>query len=356
MRKTLERYIAKNIFAATLLSALIITSVLLLIMLLSEAKNIGDGDYSLIEAFIYVLMRLPNEFYRFSPMLILLGTIVGMSILSTSRELSVMRASGMSVVRIIMNVLMTALLMVSITVAIGEWLAPDLSAKAEIRKENSRNGGQAVITSFGAWLHIDNNFIHIKRAVGRQMLHGVTRYEFDSQHRLLAAYYAKNMAYENKQWKMFDGVKTEFYENGAKSEHFVEADWDLKFNPNFLKFGRLDPFEMSLVKLAKYSAYLKQNHLQASEYQYEFWQRIMQPLAALIMVLLAIPFVFNTLKSALGWRIIIGIIVGFIFFMSNAFLGQLCVVYQLPASIAAALPILLFALIGLFLCKKLITN
>jgi lipopolysaccharide export system permease protein len=352
---TLPRYIAKNIFSATSLAALIILSVLFILLLLGEAKNIGEGDYGLTAAFWYVFLRLPNEFYRFSPMLILLGCMMGLSSLSSYRELAVMRASGFSIACIILSTLASGLLLVAILSFFGEGFAPELSSKAQIHKENTRYAGQAVITSSGAWLHVGNNFIHIERAVGGHRLEGVTRYEFDAEHHLLAAYYADSMQYQQKQWKMVDGVKTIFHENKTESQHFAAADWDLNYNPNFLKFGTQEPAEMSLKKLANYSHYLKKNHLQFAEYRYEFWQRVLQPLASLLMVLLAIPFVLSTFKhNHLGMRIVIGIMVGFSFFIANAFLGQLSIVYQIPAVLAASLPIFIFAGVGIFLCKRLL--
>ena len=174
-------------------------------------------------------------------------------------------------------------------------------------------------------LVILNNFIHVSQVISRQLLEGVTRYQFDDNHRLETSYYAKTLIFKNRQWQMQDAVKTNFYNDRTKSQALATAPWDLKFNPNLLNVGVVQPEEMTLPKLSQFIGYLKSNGLQTSAYKYEFWQRIFQPLAALVMILLAVPFVLGTLStSTLGWRIIIGIVVGFAFYMSNAFLGQLC--------------------------------
>jgi lipopolysaccharide export system permease protein len=337
------------------MTALIATGVLFLMTLLSELKNIGEGDYGFSEAIIYVLMRMPAEVYQFAPMLILLGCIAGLSILSTYRELAVMRSSGFSIRQIISSVLGAAFFLTIVIGFVGEGLAPKLSHTAEISKENEKNAGQAVVTGTGVWLHVDNNFIHVEQVVGQQLLEGVTRYQFDDKHHLEVAYYAKSLTYQNNQWFMNDGVKTTFYKDRTRSQSFQQGKWDLKFNSNLLNIGLVDPAQMSLPKLAKFANYLEQNGLRASEYRYEFWQRVLQPLAALIMVFLAIPFVLGTLNvSTLGFRMLIGIMMGFAFFISNAFLGQICIVYQIPALLAAFLPLALFALLGIFLSRRLI--
>lgn len=355
MTTILGRYIAKVIIVATGLSTLIITGVVFLITLLGELKNIGEGDYSAGQAIFYVFLRLPNELYKFSPMLILLGSIIGLSILSSHKELAVMRASGFSIRKIIFSALSAALLLTLLISFVGEWVAPNLSYKAEVSKENAKNAGQAVVTSAGVWLHVDNNFIHVRHVVGRHLFEDVTRYQFDNQHHLLAAFYAKTLTLQNNEWQMYDVLKTSFYNEQTKSEFFPQLDWSLKFNPNLLNIGLVEPNEMSLPKLSKFAHYLKQNGLQATEYQYEFWHRVFQPFASLIMIFLAIPFVLGTLStSTMGWRIVVGIMTGFAFFISNAFLGQLCVVFQLPTILAASLPLVAFTLFGIFLSNRII--
>lgn len=356
MIKILERYITKTIIYATALTGLIILGVLFLLTLLNELRSIGEGDYGFSQAVIYVLMRMPSAVYQFAPMLILLGSMAGLSMLTTYREIAVMRVSGFSVRRIIYSTLSAALLLTVAIGFVGEWVAPKLNYTAEINKENDKNAGQAVVTSAGnIWLHVDNNFIHVEHVVGRQLLEDVTRYEFNDNHQLQATYYAKSLTYQNNKWMMNDVVKTTFYHDRTTSQAMPQSDWNLKLNMNLLNIGLMEPNEMSLPRLAKFARYLEQNGLQASEYRYEFWQRVFQPLASLIMIFLAIPFVLGTLSSTtLGFRMVIGIMVGFAFFISNALLGEICIVYQVPAALAALLPLVAFAMIGIILSKKLI--
>ncbi len=355
MIKILERYIARTILIATGIVALAIVGVQFLMLLLGEMKNIGEGDYGILQAIFYAFLRLPNEMYHFAPLLMLLGSVIGLSALSSNRELVVMRASGFSINRIIKSVLFAALLLVVCASVLGELVGPNWSYRAEIRKENAQNAGQAVVTASGVWFHVDNDFIHVKHVVKHQLLEGVTRYEFNDMHQLKAAYAAKTMTLENDQWIMRDVVKTVFSPDRARSEFFPEAVWNVKFNTNLLNVGLVEPNEMTLPKLVKFINYLEENGLQANQYKFEFWQRMLQPFASLIMIFLAIPFVLSVFGTAtLGRRILVAMLAGIGFYMLNALLGQVCVVYQVPAFLAAVLPILIFATLGVFLAKKII--
>jgi lipopolysaccharide export system permease protein len=119
----------------------------------------------------------------------------------------------------------------------------------------------------------------------------------------------------------------------------------------------VEPDEMTLPRLVSFADYLKENGLQSSQYRFEFWERLLTPLASLVMIFLAIPFVLGAFsQSALGWRLMLGVMAGFVFFIMNAFLAQLCIVYQVPPLLAAFIPILIFAFLGLFMAKSLMTT
>lgn len=352
----LERYIAVSILKATAVIALIISGVLFLLTLLGQLKNLGQGDYGLLQALIVVLMRMPTLVYQFSPLLVLLGSIVGLSLLYTHREMIVMRTSGLSVLRILKSVLLTALILVLILGCLGEWLGPPLSFKAQVHKENLQSGGQAVVTNKGIWFHIDNNFMHVQRIVNKTLLKGVTTYQFDKEHYLQSSLFANTIRYENGIWLMEQVAKTTLYPDHTESAEFPKLKWDIQLNPNLFNVGLMDAEEMSLPKLAKFASYLKTNGLQAREYEYNFWQRVFEPLSSIIMIMLSVPFVLSALSSStLGWRIIVGLIIGFTFFILDAFLGELCIVYQLPAFIAAAITPFLFALTSIFLTRRMLS-
>jgi lipopolysaccharide export system permease protein len=357
MLKILERYLAKSVISATAITTAVITAVLFIMTLLGEFKNLGEGDYGFSSALLFVFLRLPNELYQFSPMLILLGSIIGLSILSSHRELAVMRASGFSMRRIMYSIFGAAFFMTLCISLLGELAGPELSHRAQVHKENLQNAGQAVATNAGIWMHVENNFIHVNNVVGLEMLEGVTRYQFDNEHRLLAAYYGKTMAYTDGHWVMHDAVKTTFRSSQTMSESFAELPFDLSFNSHLLSTGMVEPAEMTLPKLRRFARYLEANGLQSSQYRFEFWERMFTPLASLVMIFLAIPFVLGVFsQAALGWRLMIGVLAGFIFFIMNAFLAQLCIVYQVPPLLAALIPIIIFACIGLFMAKSLITT
>lgn len=349
----LYRYIAKTIVMTTLLVVLIVMGLAFFVTLLGELKDIGIGDYNFIQAVAHTVLRLPYNLYLFFPMLILVGGVMGLGMLSSSRELIVMRASGMSIKQIISAVLIAAGILIFFATFIGEYVAPQANFVADTHKDSAQNLGQAVATASGVWIHEGTNFLHIEKVIGLKHLEGVSRYEFNAQHELLASYYAKTLDYQDGQWQSRDVVKTNFLKNHTASQQIATGVWQLPLKPNLLNVGLLAPEDMSLRGLRVYAKHLSENKLQATQFQFEFWKRIFQPFTTLIMILLAIPFVFGAPRStALGWRIALGVLIGFVFYILNALLGQFSVVYQVSPFIAALLPTLLFAAVGWGLLRR----
>lgn len=349
-----NRYIIRHVLASTFLVIGVMMGLIFFTTLLGEFQDMGRGDYTFMQALIYVALRLPHNIYQFCPILILLGGIIGLGLLTAHQELMVIRSSGFSLGKILRAMTYSALLLITLMMVLGEGLAPGLDHKAAIRKQNAKNNGQAVITSSGVWLHEGNNFFHVDRVMGQHHLEGITRYQFNSNHQLIASYHAKMMDYQDGKWLLHEVVKTSFLPQvGTQSVSMQQDLWDFTLNPSLLSVGLIEPEEMSLSHLVSFSKHLEENGLQAGQFQLAFWQRLLQPLAILLMIFLAVPFVLTAPRSGmLGLRIILGIVVGFIFYLSNAFLGQLSIIFQFPPFFAATLPILGFSFLGYFILRR----
>jgi lipopolysaccharide export system permease protein len=71
------------------------------------------------------------------------------------------------------------------------------------------------------------------------------------------------------------------------------------------------------------------------------------------MLLMALSFIFGPLRSVtMGARVILGVLTGFGFFVSNEVFGALSLVYQLPPFLGASLPSLVFAVFSMYLLQR----
>ena len=341
----LHRYIARHVIYTSLFSASLLTGVLFVVTLLPELKNIGEGEYGMPQALWYTLLHLPGSLYQFSPLIFLLGSVLGLGLLAVRFEIVSMRASGFSTHRIIKSTLITTLLLIAGLAIVGESIAPKMNTIAEANKENERSRGQIMMTDSGVWFHVKYNFVHVDQMINNDYLVGVSRYQFNDHNQMVAVYDAKSLVYQDHQWMMQDGVKTLFEDHHIKSESFKALPWDLPWHMNLLSKGNPDLSEMSLLSLHRSAHYLRHNGLQSFEYQYEFWQRLLMPASTCLMILIALPFILSLQSiKILGFRMFIALFSGTGFFIFNALLKELCVVYQITPILAAFLPLMILGL------------
>ena len=81
-----------------------------------------------------------------------------------------------------------------------------------------------------------------------------------------------------------------------------------------------------------------------SNFELAYWSKLTLPLATAVMLMLAIPFVFGSIRTnRMGRNLFIGIMIGIVFFAASKALGYIVLVYKLPPLLGATLPTLAFA-------------
>lgn len=111
--------------------------------------------------------------------------------------------------------------------------------------------------------------------------------------------------------------------------------------------------EQTMIALYETIQYRHSIGLSVNTYVFSFWQRLMQPITSLVLICLSVPFVFGSMRSAsMGLRIMLGILIGFLFYMLNQLFGPITLVYQFPPLFAAVIPTVLFFVIALLLLSR----
>lgn len=337
-----------------------ISSVLLVLLLLlgvesflelaSELKDIGKGNFHFLQALINVPLMLPTDIYQLFPMAALIGSLMGLGRLANQSELIVMSAAGMSRWQIMRALLFTTVILLVFVSLIGEGIAPQTQHIAKQYKMLSLSAGQTFKSASGVWFRDGSNFIFVRDIYVDNRLTDVTRYHFDPDKRLTLISHAYKGLYKQGSWYFRDVHQSEIFDDHVVSKTIPLQKWDIKLDKRLLGVSNISPDQMSLKRLYSYIKYRRQNDLGMGMYEFEFWKRLTQPLASLVMVFLAIPFIFGPLRSvSMGFRVMIGVVIGFSFYILNQFFGPLSQVYQIPAILAATLPTITFALIGTFL-------
>ncbi|EHL29832.1 LPS export ABC transporter permease LptG [Legionella drancourtii] len=351
--RILDRYIAKTVLTSIGLVTLMLVGLQILFYLFDQLGDLGKLDYGITQAAFFVLMQMPYQVYLFFPMASLLGCLIGLGAMANHSELVVMRASGMSILQITGAVLKASVLLIFLVTVLGETVVPYLSHYANDYKTASVSGGQTIRTAKGFWLRHGNDFISVGRILPNNVLQNIYQFRFDEQHHLKLARLIREAKYSEQGWVAYNVQQTEFVVDHTRAQTFATLPWDVPVKPKILNISSIEPDEMTLHELNRYIREQKRSHQNVHNYQFAFLQRIIQPFTTMVMMVLAIPFIFGPLRSStMGSKLLVGAAVGFGFHILSRFFGPVSSVFQLPAGLAALGPTFLFALLGLYLMRR----
>lgn len=339
----IDRYIRHAVISATLTIVLILLGVQSFMELVTQLSSIGKGQYGIGVLFLTVPLRLPSDLYVFFPVAGFLGCLLGMGRLASSSELIVMRASGVSIAQISWAVIKAALILIVLMTLVGECIAPPMQEKAEQIQEAALGYVSDDPRSHNVWLHQNGRFIHINSVVSSTEMKGLSVFEFDQKNELRSALSAKRAFKKNHRWYIEEAQKTVFSSKESHVQQLALQVLPITFDAQLL-FTSSDHIQAnSIASLIDKIHYLKRSGLLTNQYQLSLWQRILQPFTTVLMIALGVPFIFGSLRSSsMGHRMLVGIIIGFIFYMLNRLFGPITIVYQFPPVLAALTPTVLF--------------
>jgi len=349
----LDSYIARNVLMATLVVMIVIVGLDAIFTLVDELDNIG-GDYQLFDALFYSGLRLPRRIYEYMPMACLIGCLAGLGSMAANSELTVMRAAGVSINRIVYAVLKPMAVLMLISLLLGEYVVPSLERIAQSHRAVAQGAGEALSNKGkGFWHREGNTFMRFNAVEPGGVLHGITRYEFAEDNELKQVVYAQRALYQRSYWQMENIVITHFGDTNVWQDKKESGRWDTELTPEKLSVVIVTPRDMSISGLYRYAAYLDDQGLNSDPYMLSFWRKVTQPLSTFALVILGISFIFGPLRSVTpGYRIFSGIIVGMIYKYAEEILSPASIVLGFDPILASVIPISGSLILGLFLMRK----
>ena len=341
---TLERYLARQIYGAVGFVLLGFLALFAFFDLISELRDLGNGNYQLRQIFLVIVLWVPGHAYELFPIAVLIGTLYVLAHLSSNSEYTVMRAAGLSPLRAGAVLAKVGLAFVVATFAIGEWIAPlseETGQRVRMQAMQSLIGGNL---SSGLWFKDERSFINVREAREANSLGGVRIYEFDAAYRLRQVTAAERGEYAGGgKWRLVNVSQTLFGSGAPTVARYPEAEWRSAVNPDLLNVLLVAPERMSAWKLYKYLQHLAGNHQKTERYEIALWKKLFYPLATLVMMALALPFAYMHARSGMvGIKVFLGIMLGIFFHMLNSLFSHVGLLKEWPPVAAAVVPSVLF--------------
>lgn len=348
----LSRYVGRIVLGSIAAVLFVILALDFIADLIEQMGNL-KGEYDLLEAMIYALLYMPSSMVDFIPLSALVGCLIGLGMLASSSELTVMRAAGISVVQIVVTVFKPVLLVVVTGALVAEFVAPYLDQYADSRRALAQGHTRALEQTKGLWNREGNEYMHFNAVLPNGKLFGITRYLFSDDGRLESATFVDSAIYQGDYWFEQDGRISYFDDRRIMTQAYESGRWETELSPELLNVLVLKPDELPMKRLYDYSLYLDKQNQDASDYWLAFWQKALQPLATLSLVIIAISFILGPLRqTTMGFRVFIGVLVGMVFQTSQKLLGPTSIIMGFSPGYAVLVPISVCFLIGWILLKR----
>jgi lipopolysaccharide export system permease protein len=353
--RTLNRYIAGAIIRGYLIVFAVLLTLFSFVTLLEELEDVGDRNYTLVDAFLYVLMLMPEMLLNLAPVTALLGSLLAMATLARSSELIAMQVAGVSSMRISWAVLRPAIGLMLISLLLMEYLAPPLYQEAVRNRlqATSRFGGE-LLRNKGFWASNGDRYINIRRLLMQQVPADIDIYEFEPDGRLRQYLHAERADFVGGGgWRLVGVERTSLKGRSLITEQLPDMEWRPFWEHDPLETQLFPVASLSLTELRRYIGYLRDVKQDSGGAELTYWRKWFQPLRVGVMALLSVSFVFGSLRGgSFGRQIAMGVATGILFFLGSQLWYNLGLVLQLNAPLVALAPVGVVGLTALFLLSR----
>lgn len=344
--RILDRYIGQAVLISILSVMVVLIALFLLIGFVNEFEKIGRADYTTWQAVQYVVLHIPQNIYDIFPMAALLGTMLGLGALSKNSELVIIRTSGVSRMRISLAAIKSAVMLVVLVIIIGELIAPPALRYANETRLRALASQLSLNTDYGLWAREGKTFVHVRNVEHDGRLVDVNLYTLNETGSLSKQLHADTARYNGEVWILKNVTESIIDHTGIEQARKPQLEWQTLLDPELVGIVSLEPTNLAVWKLLDYIHYLRSNELEAKQYELAMWNKLIAPFTILAMVLLAVPFVFGSQRqTSIGLQVVLGFLVGVVFYIVSRLAGQIGLVYNLLPVISASLPtVLVFVL------------
>jgi lipopolysaccharide export system permease protein len=345
--KLFDLYIFKNILQSVLVVLFIFLALLGFIEFIAQADDVGVGTYGLNQAIQYSLLKLPSSIFQLMPIIILIGSLLALGDMSKNSELLVLLTSGVSLQRMCVSVFFSGMVLCFLTISVGEYISPKMERYADQYRTINKYQYSRLGNTGGIWLREGDKIININLLNENKSFGNVSIYQLAENNKLLKISRASSAGIDDyNQWILSNLSETIFNSDGITDDYSRYKIEKTKLNRDLVNLTIVKSEDLNIVELYRFINYLDSNDLDSSPYRMVFHSRIASLLAIPIMCLLALPFSLGFLrKRGIGYRIILGVMIGLLYFLLQQTLAESAVVYNFEPFLVGWSPILLLVIL-----------
>lgn len=349
----LSGYLMRSILTSTLLVMLVLLALAGLFEFISQLED-TRGNYGIPQALLFSALRLPQLSFEMLPIAALIGSLLGLGGLASGSELVVMRTAGLSVVRLAGMVSLSGIVLMILTGVVGEFIGPPLDYFARTMRDEGRYEQEDRDIGNAVWVKDGQVILHLERINPEFEFGALYMFRFNDDNTLKSIARAENAGIDDSdKWILENYRETRFRDNGVQVVQSSLAVESFDVDAELLGITLVKPVSLSARGMLSYIRYLRRNGLSAIRYETEVWSRVARTATVVIMPVLALAFVFGSLRSAgSGSRLLIGVLIGLAYFLASEMIANSGQVFNLNPAIVNWVPSLALLMVTIFALSR----
>ena len=352
MLRRFDTYIIRTLLLSMVVVFLCVGLLIAMFGVVDESRGVEETrSFGIIV--LIVLLDLPGLLSAITSYIILMGALIGLGALSQNSEVTALRAAGVAPLRLCMPVAIASLLFYAGIFTIAEFVGPQLKTLASAATADQEDAGR-----FGTlWYKEGETYTQLQAIDSDLRIHGLRQFKLTPRGKLHRTTYATTAIPHNDDntYVLHDVVETEFTDDelviAARSTDTWHLQSTLQTLPQRIKY---EPSDLSFQELLQHVEYLRIEERDPTEFEVEFWSRIIRPFSILGLVLLTVGFVVGPLReTGMGTRIGVGLVVGIMLEYFQRMLIPFASLYEIPAVVVVAIPVLVVFAVGFLLLRRI---
>lgn len=346
--RALTSYVVWEVGKWSLLALATIAMLLQMIDMIEQGdvfvkRGMGPGDVAK-----YAALRLPAIFQQSMPMAALAGTMAAFALLASRHEITVIRASGLSQWRVLAMAAPVALALLAATFALAEWATPASQVRLAAWWQAT-----APVADKGAerarWFRLGRDVVRVGQAsADGTRLAGVQIFSRDEDGRIARRVAAAEAVYGPGAWTMSGVEVSVFSSDSIQHSRQDSRAWNASLLPEdvvaFFTAAPAISAESARRSLAQAAPVDRPETVFATRVQ----RSAAEPLAPLVMLLLALPLAFVPPRTGRSWpALAYAGVGGLVFLVADGVLTVAAQVGYVPSVLGAWAAPVLVGLIGL---------
>jgi LPS export ABC transporter permease LptG len=344
----------------------VLATFVVLTLVFTFFELLGDiirNRVALITVGEYLVNVIPSMVYLMTPLSVLIAVLVTFGLLQKSNELTAMKATGISLYRLIVPVMALAA-MLSITLFLfDQFYLPHANKRQDaLRNEIKGKPAQTYLNPQRKWIFGQHHEIYYYEFFDseRNQFANLSVFDIDPKAFALTERTFASRVFWNdslRKWVFERGWTRTLGPTEVKDYRTFDVTTfsDIDEPPMYFKKEVKQYSEMNFDELKAYIRELEQGGFDVVRLKVQLYKKLSFPLITLVMSILAIPFAVSAGRQGALRGVATAIGIAVVYWLTSGLFEAMGNVNQLPAALAAWSPDVIFALAGGYFMLKVPT-